>query len=65
MTSGSSNEKTKRSQWKEWGITKLEFFPAPDACPMCLALAGEYDIDDCPVPVVDTHPNCRCATRPV
>lgn len=59
-----SAEKAKKAEWKEWGIEKLEFFPAPDACPICRALAGEYEIDDCPVPVADTHPNCRCATRP-
>ncbi len=57
-------ERAKGEEWKAWGVGTLDFAPAPDACPACLALAGEYDIDECPLPVIDTHPRCRCARRP-
>ena len=57
-------EKAKKAEWKEWDIERLEFLPAPDGCSICKALKGEYDIDKCPIPVEDTHPNCRCGTRP-
>jgi SPP1 gp7 family putative phage head morphogenesis protein len=58
-------ESAKGDEWKEQGIKKLEFSPAPDAYPICEALAGDYDIDKCPLPVADTHPRCRCGRRPV
>jgi hypothetical protein len=58
-------EKAKLDEWKEWNIEKVEFTPAPDACPICFSVAGEYDIGSCPVPVDDTHPRCRCSTKPV
>ena len=57
-------ERAKGEEWKAWGIATLDFAPAPDACPACQALAGEYTIDECPLPVADTHPRCRCARRP-
>lgn len=57
-------ETAKKDEWKEWGIKTQDFDPAPDACPLCLSLAGEYPIEDCPVPARDTHPRCRCSTRP-
>ncbi len=53
-------ERARLDEWKERGIKKLEFSPAPDACPICMSLAGDYDIDKCPLPVADTHPRCRC-----
>jgi SPP1 gp7 family putative phage head morphogenesis protein len=59
-----AGEKAKKEEWKAEEVEELEFVPNPDACPICLALAGTYPIDDCPVPVEDTHPNCRCATMP-
>jgi len=57
-------ETAKLDEWKEWKVKKVEFFPAPDGCSICMALAGEYPIDTCPVPGRDTHPRCRCTTRP-
>ena len=57
-------ERAKKEEWQEWGVNEMDFAPAPDACPMCMALKGTYAIDDCPLPVKDTHPNCRCSTRP-
>jgi SPP1 gp7 family putative phage head morphogenesis protein len=57
-------ERAKLSEWKEWDVQRVEFHTAPDACPICMALAGEYNIDECPVPGRDTHPNDRCSIRP-
>ncbi len=57
-------EKAKLAEWKEWGVQMVEFSPAPDACAQCMTLAGDYKIDECPVPVQDTHPRCRCSIRP-
>jgi hypothetical protein len=42
----------------------VEFTPAPDACSICLSVAGDYPISECPVPVENTHPRCRCSIRP-
>lgn len=46
------------------GITKTEFYPAPDACKICLPKAGDYPIDEVhgTIPV---HPNCRCVWLPI
>ncbi len=59
-----SAETAKLDEWREWKIKRVEFVPAPDACPLCQSLAGEYDIDKCPIPGKDTHPRDRCSTRP-
>ena len=58
-------ENAKLDEWAEWKVEKVEFAPAPDACAICLSLAGEYPIRDCPIPVEDTHPRCRCSIKPV
>jgi SPP1 gp7 family putative phage head morphogenesis protein len=56
-------EISKREEWKSWEIDYLEFFPSPDACAVCMSLAGEYPIDECPIPAGEkTHPRCRCTT---
>jgi len=57
-------ERAKLDEWKEWKVRRVEFYPAPDGCTICIALAGEYEIESCPLPVRDTHPRCRCTTRP-
>jgi SPP1 gp7 family putative phage head morphogenesis protein len=57
-------EKAKLDEWAAWKVKKVDFVPAPDACPICVSLAGDYPIAKCPVPVEDTHPRCRCSTRP-
>ena len=57
-------ERAKIEEWTAWEIERTEFVPAPDACGFCVSLAGEYDIGECPVPVRDTHPRCRCSIRP-
>ena len=58
-------ERAKLDEWTQRKMKRVEFAPAPDACPQCKALAGEYDIDKCPVPGRDTHPRDRCSLRPV
>lgn len=57
-------EKAKLAEWAQWEVEQVEFTPAPDACPICVALAGDYAIAQCPVPGEDTHPYCRCSIRP-
>ncbi len=55
-------EGAKLDEWQAWKIQMVDYVPAPDACPICLALKGEYKISEVPRPPV--HPRCRCATRP-
>lgn len=55
-------EAAKTNEWKAWKLEKVDFVPAPDACPICQALAGTYDIDECPK--ITVHPRCRCSKRP-
>lgn len=57
-------ETAKLDEFKEWEIETSEFTPAPDACSICTAVAGVYETKKCPVPVLDTHPRCRCSIRP-
>ncbi len=57
-------ETAKLAEWGKQDVKKVEFTPAPDACAICTALAGDYDIGKCPIPGPDTHPRCRCSTRP-
>ncbi len=57
-------ERAKLDEWKERKIEKVEFVPAPDACPICIGVAGVYNIGEAPVPVEETHPRCRCAIKP-
>lgn len=57
-------ERAKEEEWKAWGVETMDFVPGPDACSLCVSLAGEYEIEECPLPVADTHPRCRCARRP-
>jgi SPP1 gp7 family putative phage head morphogenesis protein len=58
-------EQAKLDEWNEWGVKKVQFVPAPDACPFCFSIAGEYPVGQCPVPGTDTHPRCRCSIIPV
>jgi len=41
------------------GVEKSEFYPSPDACPECLALAGEYPTKESHG-MIPVHPQCRC-----
>lgn|GEM_PF-4149062 len=58
-------ERAKLDEWQEWSVQKVEFTPAPDACPICMSVAGTYPIGNAPIPVQNTHPRCRCSSRPV
>lgn len=58
-------ETAKLEEMKAEGETRVFFYVASDGCPICQALKGEYDIDDAPVAVRDTHPNCYCTIGPV
>lgn len=55
-------EGAKTDEWKAWGVKRVDFVPAPDACPICQALAGTYDLEKCPK--ITVHPRCRCSKRP-
>lgn len=57
-------EDAKLKEWAAWEVETVEFTPAPDGCPACMALAGVYPIAECPVAGRDTHPHCRCSSRP-
>ena len=57
-------ERAKIDEWKEWQTKKVTFVIAPDSCPVCISLEGEYDIGNAPVPGTDTHPRCRCTLAP-
>lgn len=57
-------ERAKLDEWTEWKVKMVEFTPAPDACPICISLKGDYPIGECPLPVQNTHPRCRCSIRP-
>jgi len=59
---GDAAEAAKTNEWKAWDLKKVDFVAAPDACPICQALEGTYDIDDCPK--ITVHPRCRCSKRP-
>lgn len=50
-------ERAKIKEWKAEGVKTLRFITAPDACPKCAALAGDYPVDKCPLPCADTHPS--------
>lgn len=55
-------EAAKDHEWKAFGLKKVDFLPSPDACPICLALAGTYELAKCPK--ITVHPYCRCSKRP-
>ncbi len=58
-----SNEGALQGYEKE-EINKVEFYPAPDACEVCMAEVGEYPIDEVHG-IIPVHPNCRCVWVPV
>jgi len=58
-----SNEGALR-RYEVEGIDKSEFYPSPDACPECLALAGEYPTKETHG-MIPVHPSCRCVFLPV
>ncbi|MBW2644614.1 MAG: hypothetical protein JRE23_00290 [Deltaproteobacteria bacterium] len=58
-------ETAKIDEFKAEGVDKMHYYAAFDACPICLPLEGDYDINDVPLPVRDTHPRCYCTLGPV
>jgi len=46
------------------GVDKSEFYPSPDACDVCLALAGEYPTKEMHG-MIPAHVFCRCVALPV
>ena len=46
------------------GVDKSEFYPSPDACSVCLSLAGEYPTRDMHG-MIPAHVNCRCVALAV
>ena len=46
------------------GVDKSEFYPSPDACSVCLALAGEYPTKEMHG-LIPAHVNCRCVALAV
>jgi|GEM_PF-3588872 hypothetical protein len=54
----------RKNCWPGPWVNAMLFVPAPDACPLCMAMAKEYPIAKCPIPVLDTHLGCRCSYTP-
>ena len=52
--------------YRQMGTALLDWLPAPDACPQCLAYAdeGPYTIDEFFELLDETHPLCRCSPSP-
>lgn len=46
----------------QMGIAQYDWILAPDACPICTAIAeaGPYAVGSGPMPVRDSHPGCFC-----
>ncbi len=68
----SANNEGALQGYEKEGVVKVEYFPAPGACEICLAWAsggnptGEYPINESHGIITDqTHPNCRCVFLPV
>lgn len=55
----------KLAAFMRMGITRYGLLTAEGACIVCrnLAAEGPYDIGAGPLPIMDTHPNCRCSIR--
>lgn len=53
----------KLREYEALGVSKVDFATAGGACPICVGLAesGPYEIGEAPMPVRDSHPNCRCS----
>jgi len=56
-----AQETGKLNEWSAQKVKRVHFSPASGACSVCQALAGDYDIDKCPLPVGSTHPRCTCS----
>lgn len=65
---GMAQSRGKVDMYREAGITRVDYMTAQDerVSNICrtLAAAGPYDLEDAPIPVVDSHPQCRCTMAP-
>lgn len=52
----------KMEQYAAHGVSEYDWVKAGDSCPICsgLAAGGPYPVGSGPLPVTDSHPNCRC-----
>lgn len=54
----------KREMYRQQGVTTVDYMTAGDekVSAICrrLEAAGPYELDSAPIPVEDSHPNCRC-----
>lgn len=57
----------KLDQYAEAGLEQYDWIPSGDACPICWgrANAGPYTVGAGPLPMRDSHPNCRCSVAAV
>ena len=62
-TIAASNEGALRRYELE-GVDRSEFYPSPDACSECLALAGEYPTKEMHG-MIPVHSHCRCVALPL
>lgn len=55
----------KLAQYAGHGIEKYDWITAPDACPICVSLAGggPYLVGVGPTPRTSSHPECRCTAE--
>lgn len=57
----------KLDTYREHGIEEYDWAAAGDACPICNGYqqGGPYLVGVGPMPVIDSHPACRCTVMPV
>ena len=59
-----ASNKGANDRYQKEGISKIEWYSAPDSCPECAVLNGNiYPINEGPRPAL--HPRCRCSILPV
>lgn len=65
---GMAQARGKEAMYREAGIDRVDYMTARDelVSDICqhLEAAGPYDLEDAPLPVVDSHPLCRCTWAP-
>lgn len=57
----------KMDAYAEMEIERYDWIPAGDSCPVCTSQAanGPYRVGSGPLPMRDSHPNCRCTVAAV
>lgn len=55
----------KADQYRQAGIDRYDWLLAGGACSLCVgrADAGPYEVGQGPLPMRDSHPNCRCSIK--